>query len=80
MWVGGDAVFLVAMIAAVWVWMRAEEAEGRRLDAKLDREAEAAQRAQLGATSAHDPIAASPSPADSASESTERLKCSQRSG
>jgi putative copper resistance protein D len=38
MWVGGDAVFLVALILAVWVWLRAEEAEGRRLDAKLDRE------------------------------------------
>ena len=39
MWVGGDAFFLLAMILAVWVWMRAEEAEGRRADARLDREA-----------------------------------------
>ena len=38
MWVGGDLFFLVAMILAVWVWMRAEEAVGRRADAKLDRE------------------------------------------
>ena len=38
MWVGGDAVFLVAMILSVAVWLRAEEREGRRLDAKLDRE------------------------------------------
>ncbi len=38
MWVGGDAVFLIAMIAAVWVWLRAEEREGARLDAKLDRD------------------------------------------
>ena len=45
MWVGGDAVFLVAMILSVWVWMRAEEAEGRRLDAKLDREEAARARA-----------------------------------
>ena len=39
MWVGGDLAFLVAMILALWVWMRAEEAEGRRADARLDREA-----------------------------------------
>jgi putative membrane protein len=39
MWVGGDAAFLVAMLLAVWVWLRAEEAEGRRADARLDREA-----------------------------------------
>jgi len=37
MWVGGDAVFLIAMIAAVWVWLQAEEREGARLDRKLDR-------------------------------------------
>ena len=40
MWVGGDAAFLVAMLLAVWVWLRAEEREGRRVDAKLDRERE----------------------------------------
>ena len=39
MWVGGDLAFLVAMILALWVWLRAEEAEGRRADARLDREA-----------------------------------------
>ncbi len=38
MWLGGDMMFFVAMILAVWVWLRAEEAEGRRVDAKLDRE------------------------------------------
>ena len=38
MWVVGDAIFLIAMIAAIWVWLRAEEREGARLDAKLDRE------------------------------------------
>jgi putative copper resistance protein D len=43
MWVGGDLVFLVALVAAVWGWMRAEEAEGRRVDALLDRD-----RARLG--------------------------------
>ena len=45
MWVGGDLAFLVAMILAVWVWMRAEEREGERVDARLDREAAAAARA-----------------------------------
>jgi putative membrane protein len=39
MWAGGDLVFLIAVILAVWVWMRAEEAEGVRVDARLDREA-----------------------------------------
>ncbi len=39
MWVGGDLAFLVALVLAVWVWMRAEETEGRRADARLDREA-----------------------------------------
>ena len=51
MWVGGDAVFLIAMILAVWVWLRAEEAEGRRHDAKLDRE-EAARTASASARAA----------------------------
>jgi putative copper resistance protein D len=50
MWVGGDAIFLVAMILAVWVWLRAEEREGARLDAKLDRE-EAARAAATAPTS-----------------------------
>lgn len=39
MWMAGDLVFLIAMILAVWVWLRAEEAEGRRVDSRLDREA-----------------------------------------
>ncbi len=38
MWVVGDLLFLIAMLLAVWVWLRAEEAEGRRVDAQLDRE------------------------------------------
>jgi len=38
MWVGGDALFLVAVVAMVATWMRAEEAEGKRADARLDRE------------------------------------------
>jgi len=56
MWVGGDAAFLVAMLLAVWVWLRAEEREGVRIDAKLDREREQAERVAVRAA------AASPAP------------------
>jgi len=45
MWVGGDLIFLIAMLLAIAVWLRAEEAEGRRSDARLDRDAERAARA-----------------------------------
>lgn len=38
MWAGGDLMFLVAVVAAVVAWMRAEEEEGRRVDAILDRD------------------------------------------
>ena len=38
MWAGGDMAFLIALILAVWVWLKAEESEGRRSDARLDRE------------------------------------------
>ncbi len=38
MWVGGDLLFLVGLILALWVWLRAEEVEGRRVDARLDLE------------------------------------------
>ena len=41
MWAGGDAAFLVAMIVALWVWLRAEERAGRLADEKLDRDAAA---------------------------------------
>ena len=44
MWAGGDLAFLIALVLAVWVWMRAEEVEGRRVDARLDREREQAAR------------------------------------
>jgi putative copper resistance protein D len=44
MWAGGDLAFLIALILAVWVWMRSEEVEGRRVDARLDRERERAAR------------------------------------
>jgi putative copper resistance protein D len=39
MWAGGDLVFFLAVVLAVGVWLRAEEAEGRRLDSVLLREA-----------------------------------------
>ena len=64
MWVVGDAIFLIAMILAIWVWLRAEEAEGHRVDAKLDRE----EAARAAATSRP---AAPPTPRDSAFESTD---------
>lgn len=41
MWAGGDAAFLVAMVVALWVWLRAEERAGRLADEKLDRDAAA---------------------------------------
>ena len=44
MWAGGDLCFLVAMILALWVWLRAEEREGRLFDERLDRDALAATR------------------------------------
>lgn len=53
MWAGGDLIFLGAMILAMWVWLRAEEAEGRRVDAQLDREA--ARRARTAASPALPP-------------------------
>jgi cytochrome c oxidase assembly factor CtaG len=48
MWAGGDLVFLIALVLAVWVWLRAEEAEGVRVDARLDREHAARERAARG--------------------------------
>lgn len=41
MWAGGDAAFLIAMIVALWVWLRAEERAGKLADERLDREAAA---------------------------------------
>jgi putative membrane protein len=38
MWLGGVMMLFIALAFAVWVWLRAEEAEGRRVDAQLDRE------------------------------------------
>src|SRR4051812_6548683 len=52
MWVVGDGLFLLGLILAVAVWLKAEEAEGHRLDAKLDREE--ARKARLTAAQATD--------------------------
>lgn len=61
MWAGGDLIFLIALLLGVWVWLRSEEAEGRRLDAQLDREE--ARRARLRA--ATDPVASHAAPPSS---------------
>jgi putative copper resistance protein D len=49
MWAFGDLVFVVAIVAAVAVWLRHEEAEGHRVDARLERQALAAERAESAA-------------------------------
>jgi putative copper resistance protein D len=48
MWAGGDLVFLLAMVVTMIAWLRAEEAEGRRVDALLDRQARAAGHPAVG--------------------------------
>jgi len=63
MWVGGDAAFLVAMLLGVWIWLRAEEREGVRIDAKLDRERASKERAeQLAVAARASGSGASPAP------------------
>jgi putative copper resistance protein D len=42
MWFVGDLVFFLAVVFAVGAWLRAEDAEGRRLDSILDRQQGAA--------------------------------------
>ena len=65
MWAGGDALFLIAMVIALWVWLRAEEAEGRRSDDRLDREeARLAQHSEPP----EPPPTARPAPSQSASD------------
>jgi putative copper resistance protein D len=44
MWAGGDLVFVVALILAVAVWLRHEEREGLREDARLARQRVARER------------------------------------
>ena len=38
MWVGGDLLFIAALGAVVWGWMRAEEANAERSDRRADAE------------------------------------------
>ncbi len=45
MWGAGDFLFLVPLLIAAASWFKAEEAEGRRIDARLDRERRARERA-----------------------------------
>ena len=44
MWAGGDLAFVIALVAAVFIWLRHEEAEGLREDARLDRARDLARR------------------------------------
>jgi putative copper resistance protein D len=44
MWAVGDGVFIVALVLAVVVWLRAEEVKGRQIDEQLDREERAEAR------------------------------------
>jgi putative membrane protein len=60
MWLGGDMMFLIALLLALWVWLRAEEAEGRRIDAQLDREAARKATREASATSAQAAAPAQP--------------------
>jgi putative copper resistance protein D len=39
MWAVGDLVFIIGLVLAVRVWLKAEEVEGRRIDQQLDRHA-----------------------------------------
>ena len=45
MWAGGDGLFLIGLVLGVAAWLRAEEGEGRREDARLDRDQAARERA-----------------------------------
>ncbi|MBA2254806.1 MAG: cytochrome c oxidase assembly protein [Chloroflexi bacterium] len=45
MWAGGDLLFLGALGIAIWAWLKAEDAKGRRHDARLDRERASRDRA-----------------------------------
>jgi putative copper resistance protein D len=49
MWAAGDLAFVIAIIAAVAVWLRHEDREGKRVDERLERERLARQRAEVAA-------------------------------
>ncbi len=55
MWVGGDLLMLIALGLALWVWLRAEEDEGRRADFRLDHEAELLARREAAAAALGEP-------------------------
>lgn len=61
MWVGGDLVFLVALILAAWTWMRADEAEAVRVDSRLERER---RRREAQAAAAHTAAGSAAKPPD----------------
>jgi hypothetical protein len=48
MWTFGDVVFLIAMACVVAAWVRHEDRRTARLDARLDAEAAARERAPTG--------------------------------
>jgi hypothetical protein len=51
------------MLLGVWIWLRAEEREGVRIDAKLDRERASKERAeQLAVAARASGSGASPAP------------------
>jgi putative copper resistance protein D len=57
MWAGGDGLFLIALVLGVAAWLKDEEAEGRREDARLDRDMAARERAAARAVTVPDPSA-----------------------
>jgi putative membrane protein len=71
MWVGGDGAFVLALILAVAAWLRHEERENRREDARLARRrasasAAAVSAASTSATARGTPAASASTPAASA--------------
>lgn len=49
MWAGGDLAFVVAIVAAVAVWLRHEEREAQRVDARLARQRPGPERTEVAA-------------------------------
>jgi putative copper resistance protein D len=61
MWGAGDLLFLGPLLLLVVAWFQAEEAEGRRVDARLDRERQARERAAAVESGAGEPARAAES-------------------